>query len=463
MTLSSRNDLPSEDHPLPALQWDVFCRVIDNFGDIGVCWRLVSQLAGLGQRVRLWVDDASALEWMAPGGCAGVELRAWGSPPPAPDERRPDVMVEAFGCDITPEFIAYSAQSSSATGQNDPNRAKDTKNPTGSKTGRRTHGHDEQPGHKNPTGSSDQVGTAGHNSRPVWINLEYLSAERYVERNHRLPSPVMSGPAAGWTRWFFYPGFTAATGGLLREPDLMERREAFDRAAWRAAHADAFHFGKVDAAQRWVSLFCYEPAALPELLRQCEAQPTQLLVTPGRPAAAVRAALIDMSVDMSIDTLSGALNGTSSNAASDTPLENMGQIGLQRLSDKREQLSISYLPPRPQDAFDPMLWACDFNAVRGEDSLVRALWAGQALVWHIYPQHDNAHHDKLWAFLDWLQAPASLRQFHATWNGLDAAPLQWPDDDTLAEWTTCTRAARARLLTQDNLVAQLLGFVAEKR
>jgi hypothetical protein len=50
------------------LQWDVFCRVIDNFGDIGVCWRLATQLAGQGQRVRLWVDDASALAWMAPAG-----------------------------------------------------------------------------------------------------------------------------------------------------------------------------------------------------------------------------------------------------------------------------------------------------------------------------------------------------------------------------------------------------------
>ena len=110
-----------------------------------------------------------------------------------------------------------------------------------------------------------------------------------------------------------------------------------------------------------------------------------------------------------------------------------------------------------------MLWACDFNAVRGEDSLVRALWAGQAFVWHIYPQHDNAHHDKLHAFLDWLQAPASLRRFHATWNALDTAPLQWPDEATLAEWTACVQAARVRLLTQDSLVAQLLGFVAEKR
>jgi hypothetical protein len=60
-----------------------------------------------------------------------------------------------------------------------------------------------------------------------------------------------------------------------------------------------------------------------------------------------------------------------------------------------------------------MLWACDLNLVRGEDSLVRGLWAGKALVWHIYPQHDDAHHAKLQAFLDWLQGPASLRQFHA--------------------------------------------------
>ena len=283
--------------PLPSLQWDVFCRVIDNFGDIGVCWRLVAQLATQGQRVRLWVDDASALQWMAPEGCPGVELRAWGSPPPGPGEAAPDVMVEAFGCDIAPEFIAYSAYISSATGQKHP--------------------------------------------KPVWINLEYLSAESYVERNHRLPSPILAGPAAGWTRWFFYPGFTPATGGLLREPDLMARREAFDRSAWRATHAAAYGLGDGGAAQRWVSLFCYEPAALPELLRHGQAQPTQLLVTPGRPTAAVQAALHHDS----------------------------SQISPQRLSDKRGQLSISYLPHRPQPAFDAMLWACDLNLVRGEDSL----------------------------------------------------------------------------------------------
>lgn len=373
------------------LQWDVFCRVIDNFGDIGVCWRLVAQLAALGHHVRLWVDDASALQWMAPGGCRGVELRPWGAPPPGPHEPLPDVMVEAFGCDIAPEFIAYSAHSTSTTGQNRP--------------------------------------------KPVWINLEYLSAEAYVERTHRLPSPILSGPASGWTRWFFYPGFTPGTGGLLREPLLMAQREAFDRSAWRTKHRALFGMGDEAPGIRWVSLFCYEPPALTNLLQQCALQPTELLVTPGRPAAAVRAALA----------------------------EPPGSEGGQQQHDQRGLLSLSYLPHRTQAAFDEMLWACDFNAVRGEDSLVRALWADQAFVWQIYPQHDNAHHDKLWAFLDWLQAPPSLRQFHATWNGLDAAPLQWPDDDTLAEWAACTRSARARLLTQDNLVAQLLGFVAEKR
>ena len=376
----------------PTLQWDVFCRVIDNFGDIGVCWRLATQLAGQGQRVRLWVDDASALAWMAPQGCPGVELRDWHAPPPGAQEAPTDVMVEAFGCEIAPEFIASTAYQASVRGQ-----------------------------------------------KPVWINLEYLSAERYVERNHRLPSLLSSGPAQGWTRWFFYPGFTAATGGLLREPDLMQRQEAFDVAAWRNAHAHPslpVPAGAAGAAVRWMSLFCYEPAALPQWLQLCEAAstPTHLLVAPGRPAHAVRQAL-----------------GISSKNV------------LQGTTDKRGQLYISYRTPCPQAAFDEMLWACDLNAVRGEDSLVRGLWAGKALVWHIYPQDDDAHHAKLQAFLDWLQAPASLRQFHHTWNGLDDLPLQWPDDDTLREWTACVQAARARLLMQDNLVAQLLGFVMEKR
>ena len=361
---------------LPPLQWDVFCQVIDNYGDIGVCWRLASQLAARGQRVRLWVDDASALAWMAPAGCPGVELRPWGGEVPAAHEAAPGALVEAFGCEIPEPFLAWAVE-----------RAQDR--------------------------------------QPVWINLEYLSAEGYVERNHRLPSLIMSGPARGWTRWFFYPGFTPATGGLLREPGLLDQRPPGFAAAWRSGQPAA-----TQQPQRWMSLFCYEPAALPALLAQAMqpgAIPTRLLVTPGRATQAVRSALATLPADH------GALQ-------------------------------LQFLAPTDQQGFDDLLWASDFNAVRGEDSLVRALWAGRAMVWHIYPQDDGAHHAKLAAFLDWLQAPASLRDFHAAWNGIPGhGPLTIPDDETLAGWTACVQAALARLMQQTDLVGQLVGFIAEKR
>jgi uncharacterized repeat protein (TIGR03837 family) len=350
-----------------ALRWDLFCQVIDNFGDIGVCWRLAADLAARGHVVRLWVDDASALAWMAPQGAPGVEVRPW--PQAAPADGPGDVVVEAFGCEIAPGFIAACAHPPGAGGQ-----------------------------------------------KPLWINLEYLSAEGYVERCHRLPSPVMSGPGAGLTKWFFYPGFTQRTGGLLREPGLAGRQAAFDRAAWRAQRGiEGFA----------VSLFCYEPPALAALLGQLSGH---LLVTPGRATAAV-----------------------------------LHEIGLQPATGGRKQLSISYLEPCPQPQFDELLWASDFNCVRGEDSLVRALWAGQPFVWHIYPQHDGAHHAKLHAFLDWLQAPTPVRQFHCAWNGLAPAhTLPVLTAPLLAQWRDCVQAARARLLAQDDLATQLLGFIAEK-
>ena len=377
--------------PIPPRQWDIFCRVIDNYGDIGVCWRLAQDLAQRGQQVRLWTDDASALHWMAPQGCPGVQVRAWGGALAAHDAPT-DVLVEAFGCEITPDFIAACAIQAGARGQ-----------------------------------------------KPVWINLEYLSAESYVERCHALPSPVLHGPAAGWTKWFFYPGFTPATGGLLRETDLLARQAQFDRSAWRHAHLAerSTAANPAPAHGRWISLFCYEPPALPALLAQCAQadHPTRLLVTPGRATAATQAALAQIK----------------------------HQNSLQAPPDKRNQLSISYLPPVPHSAFDEMLWACDLNLVRGEDSLVRALWAGQALVWQIYPQDDNAHHGKLQAFLDWLQAPPSLRQFHAAWNGIEALPLPPLDDAMLHEWAVCIQAARTRLLAQSDLVSQLMGWCEQKR
>ena len=352
-------------------RWDIFCQVIDNFGDIGVCWRLAAELGARGVQVHLHIDDASALAWMAPQGAPHVQVL----PYDASYSAHPDVVIEAFGCEAPAPYLSALAQ---------------------------RHAQCE----------------AVQHPLPVLVNLEYLSAEAYVERCHRLPSLIMSGPAAGMTRWFFYPGFTPRTGGLIREAHHAMRHAGFERNAWRAAHG----LTESDCA---ISLFCYEPAALPQLLEQLQTPAgglqTRLLVTPGRATAAVQA---------------------QATATTLVPI---------------------YLPTRSQAQFDEMLWGCDLNLVRGEDSLVRALWAGQPFVWHIYPQDDSAHHAKLNAFLDWLQAPASLRAFHHAWNGMSAArTLPTITPLLLQEWRNCAQQARENLQSQNDLIAQLQQFVAEK-
>ncbi len=369
------------------LTWNIFCRVIDNFGDMGVCWRLAVNLAERGQRVRLWTDDASALTWMAPEPVVQVQVLPWTTPLDIISMTPGDVLIEAFGCEIAPEFIAAYADWVRAGGQ-----------------------------------------------KGVWMNLEYLTAENYAAQCHGLPSPVMSGPGTGLTKHFFYPGFTSDTGGLLCETQLLERQARFDRAAWLAHH----HINWTKHT-RVVSLFCYEGIDLGGWLEALahDDVPTLLLVSAGPSARAVRRAL-------------------------GNPLDH--EIGLKPNRDKRGALSISYLPWLSQLEFDHLLWASDLNFVRGEDSLVRALWAGKPFVWHIYPQDDGAHHAKLHAFLDWLQAPPSLRLAHNVWNGLNElngvakGVVPWP---TVLQWQSTVTLARQRLLAQDNLADALLQFIVK--
>lgn len=359
--------------PNPRPTWDVFCRVVDNHGDLGVCWRLSVDLAAHGIEVRLWVDDASALAWMAPQGAAGVSVRPW--PDDGVAAEPGEVVVEAFGCDPPAGFVARMAA--------------------------RAH-------------------------PPVWINLEYLSAEDYVERCHGLPSPQLGGPGTGLTKWFFYPGFTAATGGLIHEPGLTQRQAGFDATAWLAANGLSPREG-----ERRVSLFCYENPALPALLQSLSTTPTLLLAAHGHAARQVAAAL------------GPAL-----------------ALGL---------LRTVLLPPLPQPEYDRLLWACDLNLVRGEDSLVRAMWAGRPWLWQAYPQADGAHADKLDALLSRFLAgtPAGLavrlRRRFAAWNGLADGTADLAPDGDDAEWAALCRHWREALQRRASLTDALIGFAAERR
>lgn len=350
--------------------WDLFCRVVDNYGDVGVCWRIAADLASRGEQVRLWVDEASALAWMAPGGRAGVQVLAWQQEASALHSS--DVVIEAFGCNPPAPFVARMAAAPRP---------------------------------------------------PVWINLEYLSAEPYVERSHGLPSPQMSGPGAGLIKWFYYPGFTRRTGGLLREPGRVEQLDGIDPDAWLAAHGVQRRAG-----ERVVSLFCYTNPALPALLDTLATEPTLLLATAGAAASQVGAALGP--------------------------------------SLERGLLRALPLPLLPQTEYDRLLWASDLNFVRGEDSFVRAQWAAKPFVWQIYPQDDGAHANKLMAFLDLFSAGAdpsletAVRGLWSAWNGLAPQGLSWP---ALAPWQAHVRQWRDGLLAQEDLVSQLTGFVDERR
>ncbi len=349
------------------MQWDVLCRVIDNFGDVGVALRLARDLAQRGEQVRLWLDDTRALAWMAPQSTAGVEVLAWAQQAHAIPG---DVVVETFGCDPEPAFIHAMAQ---------------------------------------------------RQRPPLWINLEYLSAEPFAQRCHGLASPVAAGPGRGLVKRFYYPGFTPASGGLIREPGLLARQAAFDATAWLASMGLTRRPG-----ERVVSLFCYPEAPLAELLVALASQPTALLLAPGAAAAAVLAGRADWSP------------------------------GVRALA----------LPWLTQTDFDHLLWASDLNFVRGEDSFVRAQWAGRPFVWQIYPQHDGAHGPKLQAFLAAYLATAGaelatpLSRLFAAWNGLASHAVSWPAAQT---WHAHALGWREQLAAQPDLTTRLLRFATESR
>jgi len=321
----------------------IFCKVVDNFGDIGICWRLSKQLRHEhGVAVTLWVDDLASFRRI----CSevdtaaetqtvhGVTVRHWRDQNGVftPDDVA-DIVIEFFAVDIPPGYVEAMAQ-----------RA----------------------------------------SKPVWFNLEGLTAEEWVEGCHRLPS---MHPRFPLTKHFFFPGFTDKTGGLLVERDL-----AAERAAWSADDAAALlsRLGVTpeEQAALKVSLFCYPHAPVAELFAAWAAGGDAItcLVPEGVADAAVRQ----------------FLGGDASAGAART----------------HGALTVRVIPFVPQTEYDKLLWSCDLNFVRGEDSWVRAQWACHPFVWHIYFQDENLHHKKLRAFLQrYAAGNASLPEFSLAWNG----------------------------------------------
>jgi len=327
-------------------RWDLFCRVIDNYGDAGVCWRLARELAAEHAiDVTLWIDHLATLQRLEPSidplrdaqMAAQVTVRRLDDD--ASPVALPDMVVEGFGCGLPPRYVEAMAESARP---------------------------------------------------PHWINLEYLSAEPWVDTAHGLASPH---PRLPLTRHFWFPGFTPDTGGLIREAGLLDARDAWQ--ARTAKHADALR----------IVLFCYANRALPALFNAWAEgdEPIACVVPEGVATAA----------------LDCWLQGDVPHAG-------------QRLV--RGRLALEVLAFTPQDAFDRLLWSADVNFVRGEDSFVRAQWAARALVWQPYPQAQDAHRLKLDAFLTrYAQGLAAVprQALYAFWQSFSAedgaaAASAWP-------------------------------------
>jgi uncharacterized repeat protein (TIGR03837 family) len=270
----------------------------------------------------------------------------------------------------------------------------------------------------------------------VWINLEYLAAEDWIEGCHGLASRQ---PQLPLTRHFFFPGFTADTGGLLRERDLFAQRDAYSAqretqvAVWQGLGIDA-----PSPRTLRVSLFCYPQAPIGALLEAWEhGRDAVYCIVPEGVASA------------SVDAWSGGM------------LSAAGTL-------HRGRLTLARAPFVAQDDYDRLLWACDVNFVRGEDSFVRAQWAASPLVWHCYPQADTAHLAKLDAFLARYSrglAPViatAYEELAHAWNGGKAA-LAW---ETFARELPALRAHAqawaAELNVQADLASNLVKFAADR-
>jgi uncharacterized repeat protein (TIGR03837 family) len=376
------------------MRCDLFCSVVDNFGDIGICWRLARQLQHEHQwQVTLWVDDLVSFQKI----CHSVNpslvsqlqhdvlVRHWTAVlPQLTIADRPDLVIEALACTIPPSYLQWMAS---------------------------------------------------FTDKPLWLNLEYLSAEDWVHGCHALPSPH---PQLPLQKYFFFPGFTAQTGGLLRERGQVDSSAELSGSALLQQQFWA-ETGLVDAMdyQQKISLFAYSQAGIRPWLQQlADAEEKTLLLVPQGQLATDLTQLF--------------------------PELKTGRF------DKKN-ISIRILKFMPQPQYDKLLACCDINFVRGEDSVIRAHWAGKPFIWQIYRQEQQAHLVKLQAFLDkYLQHATddqknAIEKLHMAWNMEQDIAAEFALFSNFSEQIQQhTKKWQEYLLQQQDLASNLVRFAENK-
>lgn len=317
----------------------VFVRVIDNWGDVGVGWRLCMQLAcSFPWRVRLWIDDVAALgKLVLAAELAAVQdtvmVEKWSDDDSVSlrlaQLADPVMVIETFGCDLPSPVLRRMQQ-----------------------------------------------------CQPLWLNWEYLTAEDWAVDLQAMPSLQGNGLA----KYFWFMGIDQQSGGLLREANYLSRRNEFlQQPCVQQAFKQQYGLPLEHVGQLWL-IFAYTSERWAEWLSMWRGanEPITLWLAGPEVADSLRAAGV------------------------------IAADALQQVGDtfELEQVTMVRIPFVPQSAFDNLLWLADGAIVRGEDSFVRALWAGLPFLWHIYQQEEAVHLQKLDAY--WHKAsinwPASVRE-----------------------------------------------------
>lgn len=218
-----------------------------------------------------------------------------------------------------------------------------------------------------------------------YIAIEYLSAEPWVDNFHLKPS---IDPQSGLIKTYFYPGFTNQTGGLIREKGLFLRREAFDQSRRKKLIQSLGG----DPNLYSISLFYYPIQKIEVFLDVIDHinKPAQFFIP-------------------------------------------QYLFDLLKLKNNYQFIHIIPYPFLNHDDFDNLLWSCDLNFVRGEDSWTRAIWAGKPFIWQPYIQENNIHLIKLKAFLKRYYEACDqdlseiLIKMHDDWSNNKFNEVLWRD------------------------------------
>ena len=303
---------------------DIFCEIIDNYGDIGVVYRTAKELQKIfpESKIRVFLNRLDEFKKinsqvidLPSQNIDGIEYITFDYLRDNANELlTAQVIIEAFGCQIPKEYMEIA-----------------------------------------------------YDNSELLINLEYLSAEDWIEDFHLQSSPLGRGKLK---KVFFMPGFTEKSGGVIADSNYLER---IQRVLENKEFYEKKYLSDIEDRENKIigTLFSYEKNFTPLLEDLKKLDKDVVILAMG---------------EKTQDSLRKILKNFS--------IEDF------RNSLKYGKIEIKFLNFLNQEEYEELINIVDFNFVRGEDSFIRAVLTGKPYMWHIYCQEEYAHMDKIEGFLD---------------------------------------------------------------